>query len=171
MIKSSNLSRTVVLLAHNVRSCHNVGSLIRTCDGLGVSRLILSGYTPYPKAEKDKRLPYEIDKVSRAISKTALGAEELLDWEHIPDPADLIKRYKNKGFQVVCLEQTVVSINLTSGNYMDKVLLIIGNEVTGIDNELLKFADAIVEIPMKGTKESFNVVQAAAMSLFYLTNF
>ena len=76
--------RKILLIAHNVRSCHNVGSLLRTAEGLGAS-VILSGYTPYPKLDKDTRLPHEIRKLHNQIHKTALGAEDSADWKHTSD--------------------------------------------------------------------------------------
>ena len=81
----------IVVIAHNVRSANNVGSLFRTAEGLGVKKLYLSGYTPYPAMPTDERLPHTASKVSKQINKTALGAEESLAWGHIKDTASLIK--------------------------------------------------------------------------------
>lgn len=168
MIKSSNLSRSVIVLAHNIRSTHNIGSLFRTCEGLGVEKLILGGYTPYPRVANDKRLPYIADAAEKAISKTALKAHKFLPWEHVDDVEKVIKKYSGRKYQIVALEQTDKAIDISQYIPSDKVLLILGNEVTGIEASILKLTNITIEIPMKGQKESFNVVQAAAMALFYL---
>ena len=72
----------IIVVAHNIRSTHNVGSIFRTCEGFGVARLILSGYTPYPSLKHDNRLPHITEKLSAQIHKTALGAEAMVPFEH-----------------------------------------------------------------------------------------
>ncbi|MEI6755611.1 MAG: TrmH family RNA methyltransferase, partial [bacterium] len=74
--------KCIILIAHNLRSAHNVGSLLRTADAMGVSKVYLTGYSPYPKSENDSRLPHLALKIDKNIAKTALGAEENIDWEH-----------------------------------------------------------------------------------------
>ena len=98
--------RDIILIAHNLRSTHNVGSLLRTAEGLGVQKVILSGYTPHPGYEHDRRLPHEVDKIAKAINKTALGAENMIKWEHHPEILPVIARLKKNGYIVVALEQT-----------------------------------------------------------------
>lgn len=158
--------RRITLIAHNLRSCHNVGSLLRTAEGLDVS-VILSGYTPYPKLKNDIRLPHEIRKISRQIHKTALGAEETVHWERIESISDATQRLRQEGFVITALEQDGRSIPLSEFDPPDKLAVIVGREVEGIEQEILSLCDGILEIPMFGNKESFNVVQAAAMALYH----
>lgn len=168
MPRSINNLRQLILIAHNVRSTHNVGSLFRTAEGLGVNELILSGYTPYPKERNDSRLPYMADKIEKQINKTALGAENSLKWQHAEDIFSVITEFKEQGFKVIALEQDKKGHVITDLDYKGKVALIVGNEITGLDKDVLGLCDQIIEIPMFGRKESYNVVQAAAMALFYL---
>lgn len=160
--------REIVLIVHDVRSCHNVGSLLRTADGLGVSTVYFSGYTPYPSAPNDSRLPHIQQKLSRQIHKTALGAEDSVKWEYSTDIGELITSLKAHGYTIAALEQADISITLHEYMAPDKVALLIGREVEGISEELLAICDDILEISMLGKKESFNVVQAAAMALYQL---
>lgn len=164
------MNRQIVVIAHNIRSAHNVGSIMRTCEGIGVAKLFLSGYTPYPAAPNDSRMPHVAKKNDEKIAKIALGAEKLLDWQYEGDIVYLIEKLRNDGYKIVGLEQTIKSVPLPSINTKEgKLCLIEGNEVNGLDNSVLNQLDMIVEIPMLGKKESFNVVQALAMTLYKLT--
>ncbi|MGC1177260.1 MAG: RNA methyltransferase [Candidatus Saccharimonadales bacterium] len=160
--------RELVLIAHNLRSTHNVGSLLRTADGLGIQRVYLTGYTPYPLQAKDSRLPHLAHKIDRQITKTALGAEKTVSWEHEEDIFKIITDLHEQGFRVAALEQAGNSISLSDFKPPEKLALIVGREVEGIEPEILALCDQIVEIPMFGKKESFNVTQAAAMALYHL---
>jgi tRNA G18 (ribose-2'-O)-methylase SpoU len=160
--------RRIILIAHNLRSSHNVGSLLRTAEGRGVKKVYLTGYTPYPRMSADSRLPHLADKIDRQIHKTALGAEASLAWEHADTIEVVIRDMKANGYVVTALEQTDDAIPLHRYQPPDKVAILIGSEVSGIDPELLAHCTQHVMIPMFGNKESFNVVQAAAMALFYL---
>lgn len=162
------MKRELVLIAHNLRSCHNAGSLLRTADGLGVAAIYLTGYTPYPFHDTDVRLPHIREKLHRQIQKTSLGAERTVKWHHEEDITAVINSLKAEGFQVVALEQHRDSTSLPESRFSDKVALIIGREVEGIEENVLALADLIVEIPMYGQKESYNVVQAAAMAMYHL---
>lgn len=156
----------IVLVAHNIRSTHNVGAFFRTCDGLGVSRIILSGYTPYPTFEDDTRLPHFADKITRQIHKTALGAETGVPFEHHELPP--IEQLRSEGYEIVGLEQDKQSIMLPDYSPPAKVALLLGNEIDGIYPEYRKLCDALIEIPMSGQKESFNVSVAAGIALYHL---
>lgn len=158
----------IVLIAHNLRSSHNAGSLLRTADGLGVDRVYLTGYTPYPLAPNDSRLPHIAQKVDKQIAKTALGAEKTVGWRHQEDVEELIDRLKSQEFTVIALEQSGNSIDLPGFKPPKKVAIIIGREVEGAEPEIVAKADKVIEIPMFGCKESFNVVQAAAMALYHM---
>jgi tRNA G18 (ribose-2'-O)-methylase SpoU len=159
----------LVLIAHNLRSSHNVGSLLRTAEGLGLRAVYLTGYTPYPQAERDDRLPHVARKVDKQIAKTALGAEKLVNWQQQADVTALIKELQNDDFQVAALEQAAGSTKLFQYKPPAKLAIIVGREVEGLEPAVLQQCDQIIEIPMLGKKESFNVVQAAAMALYQVT--
>lgn len=156
----------LIIIAHNLRSTHNVGSLFRTAEGLGVNKLILTGYTPYPKMPSDPRLPHLADKIHRQIIKTSLDAETYLNWERFEDLDHVISDLKDQGYQIVALEQTSKSIPLNKFPLPPKLVLLLGNEADGLDQHSLSLSDCAVEIPMAGRKESFNVVQATTMAMY-----
>lgn len=159
--------KTAALIAHNLRSTHNVGSLLRTAEGLGVRHVYLTGYTPYPLSNTDTRLPHLAAKLHSQIHKTALGAEDAISWSHHDDIADVIALLKQDDFTVCAVEQAKGSLALPDYAVPDKFALLVGREVDGIEPDILKLCDHILEIPMFGKKESFNVVQAAAMVLYH----
>ena len=161
--------KEIVLLIHDIRSCHNVGALLRTADGLGISKVFISGYTPYPSLEDDDRLPHIHQKLTKQIHKTALGAEVSVDWRHVNDVHSLIDSLKQDGFTIAALEQSDTSVELRTYTPPDKIALLLGREVEGISDELLLLSDITLEIPMLGKKESLNVVQAAAIALYSLS--
>lgn len=161
--------RSIVVIAHNIRSTHNIGSLLRTAEGLGVAQAWLTGYTPYPALEKDERLPHIMQKLTKDIHKTALGAEEFVDWKQHTDVLEVITQLKKENYQIVGLEQAQDSIKLPTYNPPQKLALLLGNEVEGLSPELMAQCSQLIEIPMFGKKESFNVVQAAAMALYHCT--
>ena len=163
-----NSKRKLCLVIHNVRSCHNVGSLLRTADGLGVAQVYMSGYTPYPKSENDNRLPHVSEKATKQIQKTALGAEKTVTWEHSADVFKLIQKLKSDGYTITALEQSDKSIALPGFKSDKNIVLVVGREVEGIEKEVLNEANIILEIPMLGKKESFNVSSAAAIALYHL---
>jgi len=161
--------RDIVVIAHDLRSTHNVGSLLRTCEGLGVSQVYLTGYTPYPALPaNDPRLPHISQKLTKQINKTALGAESMLPWTHLESVAVCIEQLQADGYVIAGLEQTTDSIRLPDYQTPAKVALLLGREVEGIEPALLGICDVHLEIPMFGRKESFNVVQAAAIALYHL---
>ena len=156
----------IIVIAHNIRSTHNVGAIFRTAEGFGISKIILSGYTPYPKIPHDPRLPHISEKLTSQIHKTALGAEELVPFEYIELPP--LSDLKENGYRIVGLEQADRSIALKEYTSPDKVALLIGEEVHGIEQELLEQCQDIIEIPMVGKKESFNVSVATGIALYAL---
>ncbi len=161
------MERNIVVIAHNIRSTHNVGSILRTCDGFGVSKVYFTGYTPYPKSKNDDRLPHLAEKINNQIHKTALGAELTLPSQKV-EIMDIIKKLKSEGFMIVALEQDKNSISLKDYTSPQSVAMLLGEEVYGIDKELMKLSDQVIEIPMSGTKESFNVSVAAGIALYQL---
>lgn len=156
----------IVIIAHDLRSSHNVGSLIRTAEGLGVKEIILTGYTPYPMAKADGRLPHIARRVDGQIKKTSLGAEKFISWRHISDLAQAVEGLSREGYVICALEQAPGSMEINKFKPPFKIALMVGNEVKGLSKDVLKMADHLLEIPMFGNKESFNVVQAAAMALY-----
>lgn len=159
--------RNIIVIAHNIRSTYNVGSIFRTCEGFGVEKLILSGYTPYPLVKNDSRLPHITEKITRQIHKTALGAEQLVSFEYHEtldlDHPDLAE------YRLVALEQAPSSISLRDYQPPQNIALLIGEEVHGITSELLAQVSDIIEIPMRGQKESFNVSVATGIALYELS--
>jgi tRNA G18 (ribose-2'-O)-methylase SpoU len=148
------------LLLHNIRSTHNVGAIFRTADAAGVKKIYISGYTPAP-----------IDRFGRArpdISKASLGAEKTIAWESVVDQIELIKKLKKEKFQIVALEQDKRAVNYKDLKKSENILLILGNEVDGVEKEVLSLCDDIAEIPMLGTKESLNVSVSAGIMLYAL---
>ncbi len=160
--------RQIVLIAHNIRSAHNVGALLRTAEGLGLSKVYLTGYTPYPAQKNDNRLPHLSKSITDRIAKTALGAEASMNNEYLEEIESLLQNLKADGFEICALEQAEKSIPLNTFKPTNKVALIVGREVEGIELEVLDKVDKVVEIPMFGQKESFNVAQAAAMAMYRL---
>lgn len=145
------------VICHNLRSRENVGSVFRTSDAFGISKIYLTGYTPSPPHEK--------------ISKTALGSERWVLWEKRVSPAALVKFLKKRGVAVVALEQNKNSVPLDGFKPRFPLALIIGNEVNGISPSLLKAADAAVEIPVCGKKESLNVAVAFGIAAHHIHAF
>lgn len=159
--------REIVVIAHDIRSSHNIGSLLRTADGLGIKHLYITGYSPYPLTQHDKRLPHIAQKVHAQIQKTALGAEDSVSWRHVSNITMLIEKLTTKGYDIIALEQHKDAQPLPEYQPNSKIAIILGNEVSGVSRELIEYATKIVEIPMYGRKESFNVTQAAAMIMYH----
>ena len=126
------------VIAHDIQSTHNVGSLLRTCEGLGVERLYFTGYTPYPLDQPDSRLPHIARKLTAQIHKTALDAEDLVAWSHVDDVFACIEQLKREGFVLAALEQSPNSILLQQYEVPDKVALLLGREVEGIEAQLYR---------------------------------
>lgn len=149
----------VALLLHNVRSTHNVGSIFRTADAAGVSRMYLTGYTP--------ELTDRFGRVRKDIAKTALGAERTVPSEYVPHPSTVIRRLRSGGWRIVGVEQDARAKDYRSLRLDTRpTLFIFGNEVRGISKALRDSCDELIEIPMYGKKESLNVSVAAGVVLF-----
>ncbi len=146
----------MIVIAHNIRSLHNVGSIFRSCDVFGVEKLYLSGTTGVPPRKE--------------IAKVALGSEHRVTWEHAENLLELFGRVRMEGFQIVALENSVGAKPIDELNDARPIALILGNEVEGVDREILQVVDATVEIPMPGRKQSLNVSVATGIALFALTH-
>lgn len=163
-----NSERRVVLIIHNVRSAHNVGSIMRSADGFGVIKLFFTGYTPYPLDLDDSRLPHVAKRTNEQIAKTALGAEKTLKWQRSEDIRPILFGLKQDGYSIAALEQTAKAIALPRFKPTGNIALIVGNELDGIEPSILDVADMHLAIPMLGAKESFNASVAAAVALYHL---
>jgi tRNA G18 (ribose-2'-O)-methylase SpoU len=144
----------VSLLLENIRSMNNVGSIFRTADAFLASGIFLCGYTPRP--------PH------RDIHKTALGATETVEWSYSENASETVKELKMAGYQIVAVEQVKGSIPLHLFKPIpdEKLLLVFGNEVEGVSEDVLTLCDYCIEIPQFGMKHSLNVSVAAGMVLW-----
>lgn len=157
MVKSK---KELVLILPNIRSVHNVGSIFRTADAAGVSKIYLTGYTPRPVDQ--------FGRTNQALAKVALGAEKTVSWEYSASATTVINKLKKAGAKIMALEQAKNSLNYRQPKLTDSAALILGEEVEGISPKLLKLADQIIEIPMRGEKESLNVAVAAGIAIYAL---
>ncbi len=165
----------MILVLDNIRSTYNVGAILRTAEGFGVEKVILSGYTP--RAHDTNLLPHLRAKLDKEIHKTALGAEDMLDVYSSGDIMADLESLKEQGWQVVGLENNIEKVPIFALNSpelkeraLDRVILILGEEVNGIDYSLYDIIDLFVEIPMKGRKESFNVSVATGIAIYGIMN-
>lgn len=159
-------------MLHNIRSVYNVGAILRSYEGFGGKRAIFSGYTPYPGARPGV-LPHISAKISEQVGKTALGAEKMVALEWTPDVIGKIRSYKRQGYKIVALENNVKGARALNEFGLrealgKKIVLILGEEVHGIPEDVIREAEILVEIPMHGKKESFNVSVAAGIALYQL---
>jgi spoU rRNA methylase family protein len=168
------VAREIHLILYNIRSILNVGAILRTAEGLGVEKVIFSGYTPTP-LPVSKELPHIAENITAKIHKTALGAEAYLDLAATDNILQTLENYRKDGFQLVGLENNLDDSRLIRINSPDfhakigpKIALVLGEEVDGITTELREKIDVFVEIPMVGRKESFNVSVATGMILYEL---
>ncbi|MDP1884392.1 MAG: TrmH family RNA methyltransferase [Candidatus Moranbacteria bacterium] len=155
-------NRKLYIIAHNIRSAHNVGAIFRSCDGAGVQKIFLTGYSQRP-AEEDKEIKSKPEKM---LEKTALGAQLSVEWEGADDLAALIVRLKKAGVQIVALEKTDSSLNIKKFKPAFPMALILGHEVDGVKDEILRMCDAVIDIPMRGKKESLNVSVATGIAIY-----
>ena len=145
------LSFTVVL--NDIRSLHNVGSIFRTCDGVGVQKLWLCGITGYPPNQR--------------LAQTALGAERQVPWEYRRDVVALLKELKADGYQIVLLEQMVESLSYDAFIPQAPVCLVVGNEIAGVSPQIIALCDAAIDIEMAGAKNSLNVSVAFGVAAYH----
>ena len=140
---------------------------MRTAEGLGVQKIHLTGYSPYPKTSNDTRLPHIAISNHTNIIKTSLGAEHYIEWQHSDDVASVIHSLKSAEYSVYALEQADSSIPLPTFDPPRRIAILLGEEVNGIPDDLLTMIPDTIEIPMFGKKESFNVVEAATMAMYH----
>ena len=166
------MEHSIAVLLHNIRSAHNVGSIFRTSDAVGVGKVYLTGYTPKPIDR--------FGRVQKELAKTALGAEVSIPWEHATSPITFIARLRKEGWMVVGVEQKTYAYDYRTFMLKGPTLFVFGNEVRGLSRSLCATCDAFIEIPMRGAmirhanhprrtrlgKESLNVSVAAGIVLF-----
>ena len=144
----------VTLVAENIRSLYNVGALFRAADGAGIERLVLVGITGRP--------------ADRGIAKTALGAEEHVPWEYVPDSAEALERLRAEGYEIAAVETGLHAVDLFDWTPRFPVCVVFGHELAGLSEAALKRADVMVQIPMLGFKDCLNVATAAGVVLYEL---
>lgn len=144
----------VIAVLENIRSAYNVGSVFRTADAFLLEAIYITGYTCVPPHKE--------------IMKTALGAEETVDWKHFPNASAAIKILKEMGYKVFAVEQAKNSLQLheTTFKAEEKIAVIFGNEVTGVEQETILQCDGCIEIPQLGMKHSLNIATAAGVVLW-----
>lgn len=161
--------KNIYLILNDIRSAHNVGSMFRTADTAGIKKIFLTGYTARP-----------VDRFNRPvkeIAKTALGAEKTISWEHEPNVLKIIKKLKKEGVEIIALEQSPKAIDYKKVKIKTDTAFVVGNEVLGVSEEIIKEVDVVAEIPMQGKlarnrpaddkgKESLNVSVALGVALF-----
>ncbi len=144
----------IVVILDDIRSAHNVGSIFRTSDAFLIDKIYLCGITPQPPHKE--------------IRKTALGASKSVEWQHLTDIEDCINQVKEEGYSVFCVEQVENSISLddfiTKEN--EKVALIFGNEVKGVQQKAVDLCQGAIEIEQHGTKHSFNISVSAGIAIW-----
>jgi tRNA G18 (ribose-2'-O)-methylase SpoU len=146
----------IIAVLENVRSAYNVGSVFRTADAFLIEAVYICGYTAYPPHKE--------------IKKTALGADETVIWKHFKNIAEAIEEIRNLGYKVYAVEQAVDSYKLQAISYEpdEKIAVIFGNEVTGVEQSTIEQCDGCIEIPQLGMKHSLNISVAAGIVLWEL---
>jgi len=148
--------KLIYTLVENVRSAYNVGAIFRTAEGAGVTRLFLSGICARP--------PH------REIHKVALGAEASVPWEYYPNGLEVVEKLKQQQVQIVVLESRVESQSYDSARYRFPMCLVVGHELRGVSEEIVRAADLLVKIPMLGSKTSLNVAVAYGVAIYGILN-
>lgn len=143
------------ILLDNIRSALNVGAIFRTCDSAGVRKLHLCGITPYPPHNR--------------IPKTALGAEDTVEWEKAANTLEHIQLLKKAGHKIFVVEQTPHSKRFNEVEYPENTVLVFGHEITGVSPEVIALADECIELPMFGSKESLNVATTAGILAYHVS--
>jgi 23S rRNA (guanosine2251-2'-O)-methyltransferase len=146
----------VIVVLENIRSAYNVGSVFRTCDAFLIEAIYIIGYSAKPPHKE--------------IKKTALGAEETVQWKHFKTTEEAIAELRLAGFKVYAVEQAENSYKLQSTGFRqtDKIAVVFGNEVTGVEQSTIDLCDGCIEIPQLGMKHSLNIATAAGVVLWEL---
>lgn len=156
--QTNNTDKDVVLILPDIRSAINIGSVFRTADAVGISKIYMTGYTPTP-ADK-------FGRTQKDIAKSALGAETWIPWEYKKDIFSLLRKLKKEEYTIIAIEQDEKAVDYRKVKVKNKTAIILGPEVLGLDKKILNQCDVIAEIPMHGKKESLNVSVACGVALF-----
>lgn len=148
------MKNELILVLDNIRSLYNVGSMFRSADGFGVAKIYLCGITGTPE--------------QHGVQKVALGAELSVPWEHCPQTWHVVEDLRRRGYRVVGLERAAGAVSLPEVRENPPLALVVGNEIRGLTPALRRRLDAVIEIPMLGTKNSFNVAVACGVALYHL---
>lgn len=159
-------TKKIVLVADNVRSLYNVGSLFRTADAAGAAEIVLVGISPYPMVPGDPRPHHVAKRAAEGIAKTALGAEQTVPFRYFEDLPGAIAALRNEGYKIYALEQAQQAINIFEFTPVLPAALIVGHERDGVGS--LNMVDKVLYIPQFGKKESLNVAVAAGIALYRL---
>lgn len=163
---------SVIVIAHDIRSVHNIGSILRTADGFGVAAVYCTGFSPYPELPNDERPPHTRRALTAQLHKTALGAETTMAVRHSETLGDACAELADNGYEIYALEQTPDSLMLSdfcAKQPPAKLAIVLGNEPNGLSPDDLAHCVGALEIPMVGHKESFNVSVAAGIALYAVT--
>jgi tRNA G18 (ribose-2'-O)-methylase SpoU len=160
----------ITVILDNIRSTYNVGAIMRTLDAVGGDAIVCCGITPYPELADDSRSPVVQTSNTRAIAKTALGAEQHLKVSYAESTVDAVNAAREDGAVAIALEQSPAALNIFEFDCPDdaEIALVLGGEVDGLDPAVMSICDEIVEIPQFGSKESLNVSVAAGVALYAL---
>ena len=155
--KASEKNKIIVVL-DNIRSAMNVGSIFRSADAFALEKILLSGITPHPPHKE--------------ISKTAIGATESVDWEYFQNINQELLRLKEEGYRIIAVEQTndAIPLEKIGAKSEERIVLILGNEVNGVSEELIEISDQCVEVSQFGTKHSLNVSVCAGIVFWAFIN-
>lgn len=153
------MNQDFYIIAHNIRSLYNIGSIFRTADAFGVSKIYLTGYTGTPANSIHLK----------KIAKVALGAEKWVDWEYKSSVVRLIRQMREQKIKIITLENNLKAKRLAKFKPKFPLALILGEETKGVSRAILKLCDQIIEIPMQGKKESLNVSVAFGIAAYYIS--
>lgn len=165
---NTNQQRSIVVIAHNLRSVHNVGSLLRTGEVFAVDTVHVTGFTPYPTHPGDERSEKLQARQTRALAKAAAGAERTMPFERHSDVETLLDSLREQGYVVAGLEIDPHAVALSDYPPTQRVALLLGDEVVGLDPTLRESCDLLLQIPVYGDKYSLNVSVAAGIALYTL---
>ena len=156
----------IVAIIQDIRSVINVGAIFRTCDAANISKIYLTGITPTPLDR--------FGRIRNDLAKAALGAEKTVAWEHSDDIKSVLENLKKENYKIIAIEQSSSSVDYKKVaeqiSQQENIAFLVGNEVAGVPEDLLKLCDIVAEIPMKGGKESLNVGTAFGIAVFRILN-
>lgn len=158
----------IIIIADNIRSLYNVGSLFRLADGLAIEAIYLCGLTSFPKLKNDPRPSWVADRADREIQKTGLAGVDHMPFRNFATTDQAIQELRRQGYSIIGLELTNASVDYRSIEYQFPLAVVIGHETDGVDDSTLKQCDHTVHLPMRGTGKSLNVSTATAALLYYL---